>query len=626
MCCRCWSTRPPHAPSGPAGSAVGAFGRFSTANGDRFEVLGVVGDVRNNGLNKPPEPEIYFSANAIRGQPDERHRPVGAADRSADCGRAPHHQAGRSDAGDERRGDDERRRQRHAPARASELAGDDLLRPGRPAHGDARNLRRDVVLRPAAHRGAGHADGPRRRQPRSRGARPGRRSEALSWRAWPSGPIALVGGVWLLVRVLDVADIELGSIRGVRRRWSPSSPTAAASVPAWRTTLLSPMVAIREQPPSVWRLARQRMQRAVRDIRQAVGGDDRPIGHFGGRRADGLRRRRAQRRLVHRGTGRRARGHLRRARASKRRRSSSDATARSRTIAALSPSAALEANAPVDCRRRFPDHPAATLSLAAAVCDRMNWLRSPTGPRSTARIGSTRFGRLPPPASAWPFRCARGSEILGVLLLGARPHRAGFSAHEKQVLRAGADQFALMIENARLTDRVVEQETLRRDIALASDVQRRLLPDAPPRCRTRRFRRRQCAGPAHRRRLLRLRRTARRRNRHRAGRRVGKRRRRRADHVRGAGVAADHLVGGRRPAATARRAHESVRLPVDAREQVRDLLLRAARRRVPATALRQRRPQPAVSPAFGPAIDRRCPRRRSSNCRSEEPSSACFRR
>ena len=73
------------------------------------------------------------------------------------------------------------------------------------------------------------------------------------------------------------------------------------------------------------------------------------------------------------------------------------------------------------------------------------------------------------------------SEILGVLLLGERPHSAGFSAHEKQVLRACADQFALMIENARLTDRVVEQETLRRDIALASEVQRRLLPDAPPR-------------------------------------------------------------------------------------------------------------------------------------------------
>ena len=73
------------------------------------------------------------------------------------------------------------------------------------------------------------------------------------------------------------------------------------------------------------------------------------------------------------------------------------------------------------------------------------------------------------------------TEILGVLLLGERRHRARFTAHEKQVLRAGADQFALMIENARLTDRVVEQEALRRDIALASEVQRRLLPDAPPR-------------------------------------------------------------------------------------------------------------------------------------------------
>jgi sigma-B regulation protein RsbU (phosphoserine phosphatase) len=72
------------------------------------------------------------------------------------------------------------------------------------------------------------------------------------------------------------------------------------------------------------------------------------------------------------------------------------------------------------------------------------------------------------------------SEMLGVLLLGERPQRDGFSAHEKQALRACADQFALMVENARLTDRVVEQETLRRDIALASDVQRRLLPDAPP--------------------------------------------------------------------------------------------------------------------------------------------------
>jgi phosphoserine phosphatase RsbU/P len=43
------------------------------------------------------------------------------------------------------------------------------------------------------------------------------------------------------------------------------------------------------------------------------------------------------------------------------------------------------------------------------------------------------------------------------------------------MLRGCADHFTLMLENARLTDRVVEQEKLRRDVALAAEVQRRLL-------------------------------------------------------------------------------------------------------------------------------------------------------
>src|SRR5258705_3112782 len=38
-----------------------------------------------------------------------------------------------------------------------------------------------------------------------------------------------------------------------------------------------------------------------------------------------------------------------------------------------------------------------------------------------------------------------------------------------------------MMETGRLRDRVVEREPLRGDIALASEVQRRLLPEAPPR-------------------------------------------------------------------------------------------------------------------------------------------------
>ena len=64
------------------------------------------------------------------------------------------------------------------------------------------------------------------------------------------GSIALVGAVWLLARYLEVANFG----------WLPFAGStavvtlvaaAAASVPAWRTTLISPMAAIREQPPSV---------------------------------------------------------------------------------------------------------------------------------------------------------------------------------------------------------------------------------------------------------------------------------------------------------------------------------------------------------------------------------------
>ena len=234
----------------------------------------------------------------------------------------------------------------------------------------------------------------------------------------------------------------------------------------------------------------------------------------------------------------------------------------------------------------------------------MNWPHSPSGPRRIVRNGSTRFARSPPPASAWLCRCAHAARSSACCCWGAAAARRLQRAREAG-LRACADQFALMIENARLTDRVVEQETLRRDIALASDVQRRLLPDAPPRAEFADF----AAVSVPARRIggdyydfLELRDRA-------IGIALadvsGKGVAAALDHVRRAGVAADHLVRGRRAAAAPRRAHERVRLPVDAVEQVRHVLLCAARRAAPAAALRQRRPQPAVSLASRPAIHRR---------------------
>ncbi|MGH9671922.1 MAG: PP2C family protein-serine/threonine phosphatase, partial [Bryobacteraceae bacterium] len=74
------------------------------------------------------------------------------------------------------------------------------------------------------------------------------------------------------------------------------------------------------------------------------------------------------------------------------------------------------------------------------------------------------------------------NEIVGVLLLGPPEGREGYTAPEKQVLSTSAEVFALMIENARLNERALEQEKLRRDLELAAEVQRRLLPPEPPRC------------------------------------------------------------------------------------------------------------------------------------------------
>jgi putative ABC transport system permease protein len=461
----------------PERNPIGASARLSRPDNPHVEVVGVVGDVRNSGLNRPAAPEIYRPP-AVQGV-----NPMNVVVRS-------------------------------------DLPADQLIAPVRRAIRQAdptlvmENVRtiHDIVLNnlqlerlswlvmaffglAALVMATLGVYGVLSYFVRQRTVELGTRMALgavnrdlvtlvlggglkLSLAGIAVGSIALVGGVPLLVRYLEVANFG----------WLPFAGStavvalvagAAAAVPAWRTTLLSPMVAIREQPPSVWRWARQRMQVAVRDVRQAVGADD----------------------------------------------SGSEV------------SAADMLTAFVDAARRADSYTAALRAVLASVCDELRVESaallerhdgSPVDYRCLVAAGAldaaapvvaadgfliTRLRAYPLPLSFAPNEldaladwaaahrperldeiralAAAGirlavplrtrSEILGVLLLGDRPHRPGFSAHEKQVLRASADQFALMIENARLTDRIVEQETLRRDIALASDVQRRLLPDTPPR-------------------------------------------------------------------------------------------------------------------------------------------------
>lgn len=71
------------------------------------------------------------------------------------------------------------------------------------------------------------------------------------------------------------------------------------------------------------------------------------------------------------------------------------------------------------------------------------------------------------------------SGIIGLLFVRLE---IGKSADSKimRLLRSVGSQLALMIENSHLTDRIVEQDRLRRELALASEVQKRLFPEKAP--------------------------------------------------------------------------------------------------------------------------------------------------
>jgi sigma-B regulation protein RsbU (phosphoserine phosphatase) len=72
------------------------------------------------------------------------------------------------------------------------------------------------------------------------------------------------------------------------------------------------------------------------------------------------------------------------------------------------------------------------------------------------------------------------NELIGILSFG--PRRGGFpySVADRELLMSIAAQLALIIDNARLTDRLVAQERMRRELALAAEVQQRLLPSKAP--------------------------------------------------------------------------------------------------------------------------------------------------
>lgn len=287
------------------------------------------------------------------------------------------------------------------------------------------------------------------------------------------GAVALVGAVWLLGQTLGVREIG----------WLPylSSTvlvglvtTAASYAPAWRASLLSPMVALRDERTSALGAAAGHVRRSLSQVREAVltRADESPVSSA--LLADFVTA---------------ARG------------ASSHAEALHDVLAIVCSKMGVPSAMLLE-RRGDGFFPLVTLGVFQAAAQplagdgflahrlaaypqplpfvpgELEALASWAADHRPERHAEIRWLATTAVRLAAPLRTR--TETTGMLLLGPPGARDTYGPAEKQMLRICADQFALMIENGHLTDRMVEQETVRRDLALAAEVQKRLLPAEPP--------------------------------------------------------------------------------------------------------------------------------------------------
>jgi sigma-B regulation protein RsbU (phosphoserine phosphatase) len=71
------------------------------------------------------------------------------------------------------------------------------------------------------------------------------------------------------------------------------------------------------------------------------------------------------------------------------------------------------------------------------------------------------------------------NELIGIISLGPKANGRHFSDEDKQLLTALAGQLAFIIEHSKLIGRIVEEERIRRELAVATEVQQRLFPSSP---------------------------------------------------------------------------------------------------------------------------------------------------
>jgi putative ABC transport system permease protein len=445
----------------PNRNPIGAFGRLGGPEGSRFEVVGVVGDVRNNGLGKPPVPEIYLSSSLLEVNPmrfvvrstlppetlvPEVRRAIRTVNPTL-----PIHDVAMLD----RIVQGSVSYERVGSFMVTFFALAALLMATLGIYGVVAY----AVRRERVEIGTRMALGAERRDVLKLVAARGARMTAFG---------AVLGGAcvaataWILVRVFEIPALTLspfvlatavvGLVTGI-----------ASAIPAWRATTLSPMVAIRNEPRSTWRSASEPPLQP--DV--TASSDVDVLSEFvaAARAADSFS-----------DAYRLALTTLCREFGAASAFLFENVSGEFRCVASVpeagTPIPSIPAGGFLASRLRFYGHP-----LPIRADDIASWMR-------WAEAGSARhipeITALSEIGAAIVVPLRTKGEIIGMLIMGRPGERAGYGFGDRRVLAHCGAQLTLMIENARLTARILEQEKLRRDLALAAEVQRRLLPSEPP--------------------------------------------------------------------------------------------------------------------------------------------------
>jgi serine phosphatase RsbU (regulator of sigma subunit) len=288
------------------------------------------------------------------------------------------------------------------------------------------------------------------------------------------GGVAVAGAAWLIVRLFDIERV--GVLPFLASTAILGFVAAGASFfPAWRATTVPPMAAIRNEAGPRWHLTRKSFHDAIASVSRAIAVTDAPrepahdvVAEFvaaargAASYSDAFDRALATLRDRIGATS---------IRLLEKKGNEYVQVAATKSEASVDDSADAGVPIPADGylvrRLQWYSH------ALPFTEDELAW-----GSRANM-VHAVEFRQLAGAGIRIAVALRAKDDILGLLLLGKPVDREVYDATDRQVLRQCADQLTLMIENARLTARVVEQEKLRRDVALAAEVQRRLLPERP---------------------------------------------------------------------------------------------------------------------------------------------------